>query len=114
MTENKFTGEIETLKKFFQIYCDGKKHNNIKIQKSTLDFQNQQHKYEFLLCDDCFALLNYSLDRLQNCPHDTKPKCRTCTDPCYEPQEWKKVAKIMRYAGISQGLNKVKKFFTGE
>ncbi len=114
MTKEKFTSEIATLKKFFNIYCHGKKHDNIKLQKVNLNFQNQEFNYEFELCDECFKLLKYSFDRLQKCPHDTKPKCRTCATPCYEPYQWKKVAKVMRYAGIQQGLNKVKKFFKSE
>jgi predicted amidophosphoribosyltransferase len=112
MTQDKFISEVEILKKFFGIYCHGKKHNNIKVQNTTLDFQNQTFKYDFKLCNECFKLLEYSFDRLQNCPHDEKPKCRTCPNPCYEPDEWKKVAKVMKYAGISQGIKKIKNIFT--
>ncbi len=114
MTEEKFTSEIATLKKFFTIHCHGKKHENIKTQTSSINFQDKTYEYEFELCDECFKLISYSFDRLQKCPYDAKPRCRTCSTPCYEPYQWKKVAKVMRYAGIQQGLGKVKKFFSRE
>ena len=114
MTKEKFIVEVDTLKKFFAIFCHGKKHNDIKLQKVNLNFEGEKFEYEVELCDECFKLLNYSFEKLQKCPHDTKPRCRTCTTPCYEPYQWKKVAKVMRYAGIQQGLNKVKKFFINE
>ncbi len=114
MTEDKFTSEVATLKKFFTIHCHGKKHNDIKAQNIVLNFENKELKYDFELCNTCFNLLKYSFNKLENCPHDIKPKCRTCPTPCYEKDEWKKVAKVMRYAGISQGLNKIKRLFVSE
>jgi hypothetical protein len=111
MTEEKFTGEIATLKKFFTIYCHGKKHNYIKEQKVNLNFNNKDYKYTFQLCDECFKLLEYSIMKLEKCPYDTKPRCRTCANPCYEPYQWKKVAKIMKHSGIQLGLRKIKNLF---
>ena len=110
MTTEKFTGEIATLKKFFEFYCKGKEHNG-KYQEKHLEFQNQTYNYEFELCDDCFKLLEYSIMKLEKCPHDTKPRCRTCANPCYEPYQWKKVAKIMKYSGMRFGLKKIKNLF---
>ena len=110
MTTEKFISEIETLKKFFQTYCDGKKHNH-SLKKKHLEFNNINYNYEFNLCNDCFKLLEYSITKLEACPHDIKPRCRTCPNPCYEPKQWKQVAKIMRYSGIKFGLTKIKKLF---
>ena len=56
-------------------------------------------------------LINYSFDRLNECPHDIKPRCRTCPSPCYEKQEWKKLSKLMKYSGLQFGLIKIKKLF---
>ncbi len=111
MTQEKFTGEIATLKKFFELYCKGKKHDEVKCQKKHLEFQNETYDYEFDLCDDCFKLLEYSILKLEKCPHDTKPRCRTCATPCYEPYQWKKVAKIMKYSGMQLGMLKIKNLF---
>ena len=111
MKIDKFKNEVTTLKNFFEVYCYGKKHDNIQIHTKIINFQNNELNYKFELCDECHTLLTYSLDKLQNCQHDDKPKCRTCPTPCYEPMQWKKVAKVMRYAAIHQGLKKIKKFF---
>ncbi len=111
MTTEKFTSEIATLKKFFQAYCKGKKHENCRCQKKHLEFQNKVYNYEFELCDECFKLLEYSIMKLEKCPYDIKPRCRTCANPCYEPYQWKKVAKIMKYSGMRFGLTKIKSLF---
>ena len=113
MTNEKFEDEIKILEKFFKIYCDGKNHNH-KLQNKHIEFNNKSYYYELTLCDECFSLFEYSINRLEKCPFDSKPRCRTCENPCYEPYQWKKVSKIMKYAGIKQGIGKVKKFFTGE
>ncbi len=111
MTTEKFTSETETLKKFFEIFCKGKKHENIKNQKFNATYNNEEFNFEFELCDECFDLLKYSINRLEGCPHDPKPRCRTCPSPCYEKDKWKKVAKLMRYSGMKLGILKIKKLF---
>ena len=110
MTEEKFHSEAQTLKKFFELYCSAK-HTNQKTNQKRLVFNNKTHHLEVTLCNECKELLRYSLDRLQECPHDIKPRCRTCPTPCYEKDKWKKVAKLMRYSGMQFGLTKIKKFF---
>jgi hypothetical protein len=57
-------------------------------------------------------LIDYSIQRLQNCEHDPKPRCRKCPEPCYDKLQWKKVAKVMRYSGIKLGLLNIKNIFT--
>ncbi len=109
MTNEKFTGEVATLKKFFEIYCNDK-HTNQKAYNEVLLYRNNQHNVELNLCDECKALLNYSFEKLKGCPHEIKPRCRTCPTPCYDKQEWKQVAKLMKYSGIQLGLSKLKKF----
>jgi hypothetical protein len=111
MTYEKFTSEIQTLKKFFEIHCQGKQHNNIKLHKKQITYKDKNCFYEFNLCDDCLNLFNYSYNKLQNCPHEIKPRCRTCSNPCYESKQWKLLAKLMRYSGIKLGLLKIKKIF---
>jgi hypothetical protein len=46
--------------------------------------------------------------KLQNCPHEIKPRCRKCPTPCYEKQEWKNIARIMKYSAIKLSLGKIK------
>jgi len=110
MTNEKFTSEVETLKKFFTLYCKDK-HTNKNNFIETIEYQNNSIKIEFVLCDECKNLIDYSIQKLQNCPHEIKPRCRTCPKPCYDKPQWKKLAKLMRYSGIQLGILKIKKFF---
>ena len=106
----KFKQEVETLKKFFEIYCVNKHENQENITK-TLIFKDIDVVVNLCLCDDCYEKINYSFDRLLECPHEIKPRCRTCPTPCYEKTQWKDVAKIMRYSGMSLGLSRINKKF---
>ena len=108
MTTQKFEGEVQILKKFFELHCKDK-HTNQSIYIKHLEYNDKEYDVELTLCEDCKKLLDYSFDRLLECPHDIKPRCRTCPAPCYEKQQWKSVAKLMRYSGIQLGLTKLKK-----
>ena len=107
MTIEKFEGEVSTLKRFFEFYCKGN-HKNASPQKISLIYQSKKFNFEFNLCNECFKTLSYSINRLQECPHHLKPKCRTCNTPCYAKKEWKETAKIMKYSGMRLGLLKIK------
>ena len=109
MTTKKFTSEAQTLKKFFEIHCKAK-HANQTFHCKQLDYNNKKINIELELCEDCIKLIHYSFDRLIECPYDPKPRCRTCPTPCYSKDEWKKVAKLMKYSGIQLGIKKIKKF----
>ncbi|WP_072679351.1 nitrous oxide-stimulated promoter family protein [Arcobacter sp. LA11] len=110
----KFKEEINTLKKFFEVYCKEKDVDQ-KIITKTLNYKNEEIKIELNLCPECLRKINYSFDRLLECPHDIKPRCRTCPTPCYEKKQWKEAAKIMRYSGMRLGLlslnKKIKNIF---
>jgi hypothetical protein len=110
MTNEKFIGEVNTLDKFFTKYCQDK-HTNQAIYKHKLQYNNIDYEVKLDLCEECYSLIKYSFDRLNECPHDIKPRCRTCPTPCYEKNEWKKLAKLMKYSGFQFGLIKIKKFF---
>ena len=105
----KFKEEIETLKKFFEIYC-ANKHENQEEKVFNLVYKNENISIKVNLCKECQDSINYSFDRLLDCPHEIKPRCRKCPNPCYEKNEWKKTAKVMRYSGIKLGLSKIKNF----
>ena len=109
MTTEKFEGEVKTLKKFFELHCSHK-HQDQKEYIKKLSYNGNEYDVELNLCDHCKTLLDYSLARLLDCPHDIKPRCRTCPTPCYEKDQWKSVAKLMRYSGMHFGLTKIKKF----
>ncbi len=99
----KFKEEINTLKKFFEVYCNEKHMDQENITK-TFFYKNEEIKLHLNMCPECLAKINYSFDRLLECPHDIKPRCRTCPTPCYEKKQWKEAAKVMRYSGMKLGL----------
>ena len=107
MEKEQLYKEVETLEKFFTMYCNDKHKDNQKPQH----LQTDNYEFDFELCDECFGLIKYSINNLHECTKDPKPKCRICPDNCYAKQEKNHMSKIMRYSGMRLGLNKLKKFF---
>jgi len=108
MTTDKFKSEVETLTKFFQIYCK-EKHPKRDTKKYNVSYKDFKMEFEAQLCEECHSLLKYAIQRLQECPHDPKPRCRKCENPCYEKDKYKQMAKMMRFAGMRLGLTKAAK-----
>lgn len=107
MTNEKFNQEASTLKKFFEVYCCNK--HDYYLEKSVeLEYKGEKSIIKLELCDDCLEAINYSFQRLQECPHEIKPRCRKCPNPCYEKDRWKNIAKVMKYSAIKLGLSKIK------
>lgn len=109
MREEKFQSEIKTLDKFFTKYCEDK-HSERFSKEYYLKYKECELSFSIYLCKDCHELITYSFEKLSQCPHEIKPRCRKCPSPCYEKPQWKKLAKLMRYSGFQFGLLKVKKF----
>lgn len=107
MTEEKFETEINTLKKFFEIYCKDKHHQSV-TKLVEIEYKYKIFDIQLTLCKECRHKIAYSFKKLQNCPHEEKPRCRKCPNPCYEKSEWKNVAKVMKYSAIKLGLKKIK------
>jgi hypothetical protein len=103
MSEEKFKGEIETLKKFFPIYCNDK-HTGQFLKNYHITYKNLILDFNIVLCEECHNLLSYAVARLTECPNDPKPRCRKCPNPCYEKDKFKQMAKLMRYSGMKLGL----------
>jgi hypothetical protein len=110
MTEEKFKSEVETLKKFFPIYCNDK-HTGQFIKKYNVNYKNLELNFEINLCEECHNLFSYAIERLTECPNNPKPRCRKCPNPCYEKEKYRQMAKMMRYAGMKLGLTKAAKKF---
>jgi len=114
MTTEKFKTEVETLTKFFQIYCN-EKHTDLYKKDYNVEYKDLKLDFNANLCDECHNLLSYAINRLQECPHDPKPRCRKCDNPCYEKSKYKQMAKMMRFSGMKLGLTKaaqrIKKLF---
>lgn len=106
MTDQKFQEEVQTLQEFISCYCHDK-HKNTPFE--TFSFKDHAMELNIHLCKECSALLQYGINRLQECSHENKPRCRKCPEPCYEKQQWKLLAKIMRYSGLKLGFIEIKK-----
>jgi hypothetical protein len=106
MTCEKFESEIKTLKKFFEIYCNNK-HQNITTKEYKIPYKDKIFDIEISLCNNCNQLYLDAIKHLQECPHQEKPRCRKCPNPCYNKDEWKNIAKIMKYGGIKMGIGKI-------
>ena len=107
MTIKKFEVEINTLKTFYELYCKDKHENQEKTQ-INLEYKSNSFILELNLCQECQKSINYSFLKLQNCPQEIKPRCRKCPNPCYEKNEWKNIAKVMKYSAIKLSLGKIK------
>ncbi|WP_121628400.1 nitrous oxide-stimulated promoter family protein [Poseidonibacter antarcticus] len=108
MTTEKFEIEINTLKKFFELYCKDKHDDQIE-KEIILKYKDKEFMLNLSLCPTCYDSINYSFERLKQCQHEIKPRCRTCPTPCYEKIRWKNAAKVMKYSAIKLSLSKVKK-----
>ena len=107
MTINKFETEINTLKNFYELYCKDN-HTNQESIAITLAYKEKLFLIELNLCENCQKAIDYSFVKLQNCPHEIKPRCRRCPNPCYDKENWKETAKVMKYAAIKLSLGKIK------
>jgi hypothetical protein len=114
MKEEDFKKEVQTLVKMFPVYCRDK-HKGQQKRFYSLKYGTLEINFEIELCPQCHELFAYALERLKECPHDPKPRCRKCPDPCYVREKYKQMTRIMSYAGIKLGLSKaarkIKNFF---
>ena len=102
-----FEKELNTLKRMFPVYCRDKHSGQIK-KVYRVPYGGEVFQFEVELCEQCHNLFAYAVERLAQCPHDPKPRCRKCPNPCYERDKYAKMARVMRYAGVKLGLSKVK------
>ncbi len=111
MTKEKFTKDTHVLLKFIDLYCNDK-HENQEKGSLELHYKGEDlGEVDYCLCEKCKGDFIYSYERLQECPHEEKPRCRHCKNTCYEKPRYKALAKIMRYSGVKTGLSKMAKLF---
>ncbi len=73
--------EARTVRTMIGMYCRGQHHAKT-------------------LCDECRALEDYAMARLDKCPFDEgKTVCSLCPVHCYKPEMRQRVKAVMRYAG---------------
>ena len=113
MTKEKLVADTQTLYRFIQLHCD-KKHHDVPKQRGVLNVTFQEEslcELTYHVCEECETLFTYAYGRLRQCPHEDKPSCRKCPDPCYEKPMWKQMSKVMMFSGMHLGLTKIRKMF---
>lgn len=107
MSEEKFLKDVKILLDFIEIYCKDKHETQKDLSDLTLIYNDKTlETISYTLCSTCKENFLYSYARLQECPHEEKPRCRHCKSPCYEKPKWKSLAQIMRYSGMKKGLTR--------
>lgn len=75
------TEDLRTLETMLGLYCRG------------------LHGWAAGLCPGCAELLHYARGRLERCPREPKPPCRSCPTHCYAPGPRERIRAVMRYSG---------------
>jgi len=114
MTRDKYLQEVQTLETFFLTYCEDM-HSDTAKSECRFELFNggvDEGELRLMLCEECSGLLSYAIERLNRCELDPKPRCRKCPSRCYDKNQWKAMARMMRYSGIKLGVLKLRKFLT--
>ena len=80
-------------------------HPRIAREKKTVAamieyYCKKQHSRPGGLCGDCSELLDYAINRLDNCTlQENKTTCAKCAVHCYKPFMRDRVRVVMRYSG---------------
>lgn len=79
--------EKNVIGQMIEIYC--RKHHGGVVRRD-----------EGGICDECRAVLEYAMRRLENCPKgNAKSSCRKCEIHCYSAANREKIRAVMRYVG---------------
>jgi len=77
----------------------------IEREKRTVDamiriYCSNQHNSPANSCEQCNRLLEYAINRLDNCPfQERKPACNHCQVHCYSNSMKSEIQRVMRYSG---------------
>lgn len=85
----------KVLRAFIAVYC---REHHLKAGNASNQHTHLDQGREY--CPDCYALLNYALQRNERCPLVPKPVCRHCTVHCYKVEKREKIRKVMKFSGI--------------
>lgn len=92
--------DIKVLGQFVEIYC--RFHHESERTRFTSKTPRLEGLFEesLELCTECMRLLRYALGMRLCCPHDPKPMCKKCPDPCYKPEYREKIREVMKFSGM--------------
>jgi len=73
----------EILRRFIEVFC----HAHCDVADGEL-------------CEECADLLTYAFDRVDKCPFDPKPICKSCKVYCYKGAYRVMIREVMRFSGM--------------
>ena len=99
--------EKKTVRQMVERYCKGHHHASPPLRGSAFCPTAKAPTGEGVgrglrrpLCQECSALLDYAIARLDHCKFgDKKPTCKKCPIHCYKPAMREQMKEAMRYAG---------------
>ena len=91
--------DIRTLAKFVAVYCENH-HDGREPFEFRASALEGLFADPFDLCPNCAKLLKYGLTMRLRCPHDVKPMCKKCPNPCYKAEYREKIREVMKFSGI--------------
>lgn len=75
-------------------------HEKALISEMIRLYCKKKHGTADGLCDDCQALCDYALARIEHCPMmEHKTFCSRCPVHCYREQMREKIRAVMRFSG---------------
>jgi len=100
MKKTRIEIEKETITQMIVIYCKGHHKEEWKKKKRELQMNENSYRKNCCLCEQCFELHEYSMERLANCKFANEKKfCSQCTIKCYHPKYKDKIKEVMKYSG---------------
>jgi len=93
--QQRIAKDEKVLRAFIAVYCKVH-HRDGGEQSGGVSHCDQGREY----CPECYALLQYALQRNERCPLVPKPVCRHCTVHCYKPEMRQKIREVMKFSGI--------------
>jgi len=65
-----------------------------------IDYYCKKHHKSDSICEECSAVLEYALKRIEKCPYGrTKPVCSNCSIHCYKIEMRQRIKIIMKFSG---------------
>ena len=89
--------DLKVIISFVRVYCTVQHDNQAEatVPPGLAGMFNKG----LLLCPDCWALVEYALEKRFKCPLDPKPSCKHCRIHCYSKEYRARIREIMAFSG---------------
>ena len=80
----KYSNPVASREQMLEIIQDHHSPVTFERMVKLLKYKDEDIVVDLTLCDECNSLSSKAIKHLQECPHEQKPRCRKCPNPCYE------------------------------